>query len=542
MESKGNGSATNSEFSSCCTQVPRYALLIMTIVCFVGAAVRAQNSPAGATPSITDKLTRPTGSGTGAWTDEQIATMNRIRDAAISDPYAYNELMYLTDSIGPRLAGSPQAAAAVQWVAKEMRAIGADVTLEQTTVPHWVRGQEAACLTVWPGMTSNTTQKVVITALGNSVATPSTGLVAPVVVVTSFTDLQRLGPEAVRGKIVLFDRPFDKELAAEGRGLDAYILNGPYRISGASVAASAGAAAVLVRSLGNEDLRIPHTGAVLYKSGTKIPAAAITAEDAELIARLARRGTVVMRLVLTPKTLLPAISYNVIADWKGSGHPEQVVIVSGHLDSWDLGTGAVDDGAGVVTAMETIQLLHSLGIHPRRTIRFVAWMNEEFGGTGAATYASEHSRDLGSHIAAMESDTGSDHPTGLFFSASPGLSKYLAPVIQALEPLGAGTIEATETLPSVDIAPLVEAGVAGITPAQDLRSYFNYHHTAADTLDKIDLRHLAENAAVIAVTAYALADATNPLPALRGRTRDSSSENLHHPAPSSTDSSPQAVH
>jgi carboxypeptidase Q len=511
-------------------------------ICLVGAVVRAQNTTAGATPSITDKLTTPTGSGTGAWTDEQIATMNRIRDAAMSDPYAYNELMYLTDSIGPRMPSSLQAAAAVQWVAKEMRAMGADVSLEQTTVPHWVRGQESACLTVWPGMTPNTAQKIVITALGNSVATPGAGLVAPVVVVTSFADLQRLGPEAVKGKIVLFDRPFDKELAAEGRGLDAYILNAPYRISGASVAASAGAVAVLVRSLGSEDLRIPHTGVVLYKSGKKIPAAAITAEDAELIARLAKRGTVVMRLVLTPKTLPPATSYNVIADWKGSDDPEQVVIVSGHLDSWDLGTGAVDDGAGVVTAMETIQLLHTLGIRPRRTIRFVAWMNEENGASGAATYASDHSRDLGSHIAAMESDTGSDHPVGLFFSGSPGLSKYLAPVAQALDPLGADTIEATEDLPSEDIAPLVEAGVPGITPAQDLRYYFNYHHTAADTLDKVNPRYLAENAAVIAVTAYALADASNPPSALSGRTRDSGSEDIQHPDLSRTVSSPPAVH
>ena len=526
MEFDGKGSATNSEFSSCCTHVPGCALLILAFFFLVGVAVRAQNSPAGATPSITDKLTRPTGSGTGAWTDEQIATMNRIRDAAIADPYAYNELMFLTDSIGPRLTGSPQAAAAVQWVATEMRAIGADVSLEQTTVPHWVRGQESARLTDWPGMTPNTTQKIVITALGNSVATPGTGLVSPVVVVTSFAELQRLAPEAIKGKIVLFDRPFDKELAAEGRGLDAYILNAPYRISGSSVAASAGAAAVLVRSLGSEDLRIPHTGVVLYQSVTKIPAAAIAAEDAELIARLAKRGRVVMRLVLTPKTLPPATSYNVIADWKGSDHPEQVVIVSGHLDSWDLGTGAVDDGAGVVTAMETIQLLHSLGIHPRRTIRFVAWMNEENGATGAATYASDHSRDLGSHVAAMESDTGSDHPVGLFFWGSPGLSNYLAPVAHSLETLGADTIKATEDLPSEDIAPFVEAGVEGITPAQDLRYYFNYHHTAADTLDKVNPRHLAENAAVIAVAAYALADASNPPPDVSGR----------------TGSSPQAVH
>lgn len=203
-------------------------------------------------------------------------------------------------------------------------------------------------------------------------------------VVSSFADLQRLGTEAVKGKIVLFDRPFDKELEAEGRGLDAYILNAPYRMSGASFAAWPELRRFwCLHSEAN--LHIPHTGMVLSKSDRKIPAAAIAAEDAELIARLAKRVTVVMRLVLTPQTLPSATSYNVIADRKGSDHPEQVVIVSGHLDSWDLGTGAVDDGAGVVTAMEAIQLLHSLGIHPRRTIRFVAWMNEEHGTTGAAT-------------------------------------------------------------------------------------------------------------------------------------------------------------
>jgi carboxypeptidase Q len=363
--------------------VLRYVLLIAINLCFVETAVRAQIAPTSALPSMTDKLTTPTSSDTGAWTEEQIATMNRIRDAAMSNSYAYNKLMYLTDSIGSRLAASPQAAAAVQWVASEMRSLGAEVTLEKTPVPHWIRGDETASLTNWPGMTPDTTQKIVVTALGNSVATPSAGLVAPVVVLSSFAELKRISPDALKGKIVLFDRPFDKELTAEGQGLNAYMQNAPYLISGASAAAAAGAAAVLVRSLGSEDLRVVHTGIVAYEDGiAKIPAAAITAEDAELLARLTKRGPVVMRLVLTPRTLPPVSSYNVIADWKGSDRPEQVVIVSGHLDSWDLGTGAIDDGAGVVTAMEAIQLLRSLGIHPRRTVRMIAWMNEENGATG----------------------------------------------------------------------------------------------------------------------------------------------------------------
>ena len=460
-------------------------------------------------------MTAP-GTNTGSWTQEQIAMMGRLRDAAMTDPYAFEQLTHLTNVIGPRLTGSPQASAAVEWVAAEMRSLGATVTLEKTSVPRWIRGDETAMLTSWPGMVPGTTQKIVLTALGNSVATPTQGLTAQVTVVNSFTDLKGLSPEKVNGRIVLFDRPFDKELTAEGQGLNAYIEDAPYRLLGASAAASMGAAAVLVRSLGSADLRLPHTGNVVYTStASKIPAAAVTAEDAALLARLAKNGPVIMRLTLTPRTLPAAISYNVIADWKGSVHPEEVVIVSGHLDSWDLGTGATDDGAGVVMAMETIQLLHSLELHPRRTVRLIAWMNEENSATGAATYATDHASQVGQHIAAIESDTGCDHPTGLLFSGSPVLANYLAPVGLVLQPINAGVISRTENLPSEDVAPLVKAGVPGLTPAQDLRHYFDYHHTAADTLDKVDKHLLAENAAVIAVTAYALADASTPAPRIR---------------------------
>jgi carboxypeptidase Q len=473
----------------------------------------AQNAPVAApASSIDERILSLAEPGTGAWTPEQIATMNRLRDAAISDPYAYDELAYLADNIGPRLSGSAQAGAAVERVAARMRALGATVTLEKTVVPHWIRGEETAALTEWPGMVPGTTQKIVLTALGNSVATPPAGLTAPVLVVNSFAALKALPASAVTGKIVLFNIPFDKEMTAQGKGLEAYVQAAPYRVSGPSIAAKLGAAAVLVRSLGSEDLRIPHTGTLLYVDGVrKVPAAAVTAEDAGLIARLAGQGQITMRLTLTPQTLPPITSYNVIADWKGSEHPEQVVIVSGHLDSWDLGTGATDDGAGIVTAMETIQLLQSLDIHPRRTIRFVAWMNEEFDASGAATYGTEHTAEFGNHIAALESDLGCDHPTGLFLSSST-LEKYLAPVGEVLKAIGAGTLTSVEEIPSVDLAPMIAGGVPSLAPAQDSRFYFNYHHTAADTLDKVDKHHLAENAAVIAVTAYALADAAVPAP------------------------------
>ena len=495
----------------------RLQLLLPVLLSTVAliATASAQNPSTAALPgSILDRFsTLPLpGSETGAWTAQQIATMSRLRDAAMGDDYAYSQLAYLTDTIGPRLAGSLQAGAALERVAAQMRSHGAVVTLEKTAVPHWVRGEETAALTQWPGKVVGTTQKIVLTALGNSVATPAAGITAPVLVVDSFTQLQALPAGVVRGKIVLFNRRFDQELTSQGQGLEAYLQNAPYRYLGPSVAASLGAAAVLVRSLGNADFRLPHTGVTQYvEGGINVPAAAVTAEDAELLRRLAQQGTVMMRLTLTPQTLPPAISYNVIADWKGAEHPEQVVIVSGHLDSWDLGTGAIDDGAGVVTAMEAIQLLQSMNIHPRRTVRFVAWMNEEFGASGAATYGKEHAAEFADHVAVMESDRGCDHPTGLLLS-SPALKKYLAPVGEALEPIGAGVLTSVEQIPSEDLIPMSSGGVPSLVPAQDMRFYFNYHHTAADTLDKVDKHHLAENAAVVVVTAYALADASTPAP------------------------------
>src|SRR6201996_4123016 len=242
----------------------------------------------------------------GAWTPEQIANMERLRDAALNDPYALNELRHLTDNIGPRLAGSPQAEHAVEWVAEEMRALGATVTIEKTTVPHWVRGEETAELTDWPGMTPKTTQKIVLTALGGNVATPKDGISAPVVVVDSFADLKALPKDAVKGKILLFNEHFDKELAAQGRGDEAYGGAVLYRGAAPSVAASLGAVATLVRSVGGAGYRLPHTGRPYYSPGLpKIPSAAVTAEDADLLKNLASQGEVQMHLTLTPETLSP---------------------------------------------------------------------------------------------------------------------------------------------------------------------------------------------------------------------------------------------
>ena len=295
-----------------------------------------------------------------------------LRDAALSDDYAYQQVAHLTDNIGPRANGSAQAAAAVQYVADELRKLGLEVRLEEVKVPHWMRGIETAELVEYPGQAQGTTQKIVLTALGGNVPTSAEGITAEVVVVKNFDELTTLGREKVAGKIVLFNVVFDKQKAANGMAGEAYGEAVAYRGGGAKAAAELGAVGSLVRSVGNADYRLPHTGA---STAAGIPAGAVSSEDADLMTRLGAQGKVRIRLTLTTKTGPDVLSYNVVADLKGSEHPEQVVIVSGHLDSWDLGTGAIDDAAGVAVAMETAELIQQLHLHPKRTIRVIAgWM------------------------------------------------------------------------------------------------------------------------------------------------------------------------
>ena len=472
-------------------------------------SAKPQSNP----PTVLDRLNVMLAGGKSAWTTDQIATMEHLCEAAMKDRYALNELRFLSNNIGPRLSGSPQAQQAVEYVAAEMRSLGAEVMLEKASVPHWVRGVETAELIAWPGQaTGITTEKIVLTALGGSIATPAEGITAEVVVVDDWQQLHALAEGAVKGKILLFNHKFDKELAAQGDGLDAYANGVVYRGAGPIAAAQAGAVAVLVRSIGGADYRLPHTGLTQYAPNVpKIPAAAVTAEDADLMKSLTADGPVKMHLTLTPQSLPNTDGYNVIADWKGTEHPEQVVIVSGHLDSWDLGTGAIDDGAGVAISMEAIHLLRELGIHPRRSVRFVAWMSEEEGSEGAAAYVAEHKDDVANHIGAIESDLGADHPAGIYYAGKPVLAQWLRPVSQVLNAIGAETLRPTPEA-GEDISTLTEHGVPSFAPVQDSRFYFNYHHTAADTFDKVDPKHLNENAAVMAVLAYALADSPEPAP------------------------------
>ena len=440
------------------------------------------------------------------------ADLARVRDAALSGDWAYERLEELTDRIGPRLSGSPQQLAAVHQVADALRALGARVTLQPAKVPHWIRGDEHAELTGYAGRPAGLTQQLHLTALGGSGATPGGGVETTVVVVHDFAELAARAGE-VRGRIVLFDVHFDRRWADSGHDLEAYRRAVAYRGGGPAAAARLGAAVALVRSVGGAEYRLPHTGMTRWdEQQTPIPAAALAAEDADLIVRLARQGPVTMKVSLTPRTLPDADSFNVIADWPGRAPSGEYVIVSGHLDSWDLGTGATDDGAGVMGAAGVIEVLHRLNLHPRRTVRFIAWASEETGSQGAQAYFRALQGDLGSQCAAIESDHGAGRAIGIEAAVSPDSQALLAPVIEALAPLGASILEPKDGEVGADIGALQESGVPGFAPLTDSRRYFDYHHTAADTLDKVDPSDLKTHVAVMATLAYFLAERETCLP------------------------------
>src|SRR5438045_804241 len=432
----------------------------------------------------------------------------KLRDAALTDDYAYQQLEYLTDSIGPRPQGSPQADAAAHYVADELRKLGLEVHLEPVPVHRFTRGIDSAELVQYPGQPEGTHQKIVVTALYGNSPTSEAGITADVVVVNNFDELRALGREKVEGKIVLYNYVYDHRKAMAGRSGEAYQEAVPYRGSGAKAAHELGAVASLVRSVGDGAFRLAHTG---WSADAPIPAGAVSAEDAALIARLAARGKVRLHLTLTTRQGPEAQGYNVVGDLKGSERPEQIVVVSGHLDSWDLGTGAIDDGAGVAVAMATAEIVHRLNLHPKRTFRVIALMNEEMGATGRDAYVKDHAAEVANHVAAIESDLGAEHPVGFHAKISEAAQKQLTPVQTVLAWFGANLIQLVPSSPETDIETLADKGVPALGIWQNGLTYFSYHHTPADTLDKIVPQELRENAACMAVMGYALADMTEPL-------------------------------
>jgi len=413
----------------------------------------------------------------------------------------------LTDEVGPRLAGSPGDRAAVAWGQTLLRELGfSNVRAEEVPVTAWERGVETA------EVVSPFPQKLVVTALGGSVGTPAEGIAAPVVEMKTLEALEaavKADPDAVRGKIVFFSRRTVKGEQGPGYG-----ANVPMRSTGAAKAGPHGALAVLVRSIATSTSRFAHTGSTNYTDGgPRIPAAAVSNIDADLLERLLARGPVKVRLVLGCRPLPPATSANVIGEVTGRERPDEVVVVSGHLDSWDLGRGAIDDGAGCAIAIEAARLIAESPRRPRRTIRVVLYANEESGLAGGTGYAARHAAELPKHAGAFEADSGTGAPLGFSWNAAETLEPALAAVAKLLEPLGAGTLRKGGR-GGADTSPMAPAGVPLFGLRQESGSYFDFHHSADDTFDKIEGPSLDKAAAAVAAMAYAVADLPriHPLP------------------------------
>lgn len=422
-------------------------------------------------------------------------TVDRIVGTALADSAAYRRLAILADRFGPRFSGSENLERAIDWILEEMRRDGlANVRGEPVMVPHWVRGQESAEL-VEPRY-----RRLPMLGLGGSIGTPAEGITAPVLVVRSFEDLGRRAAEA-QGKIVLFNVPFTN-----------YGETVRYRAAGAVAAARAGAVASLIRSVTPYSQQTPHTGGMSYSDSVpKIPHAAITVEDADMLQRMQDRGErIVVRLRMEAQTLPDVPSRNVVAELPGSERPQEVVVVGGHIDSWDVGQGAMDDGGGSVVAWEAVRLLSRLGLKPKRTVRVVLWTNEENGLRGGTGYRDAHAAELDRHILAIESDAGVFKPTGFGFSGSDAAYAVVREIGALLEPIGAGTI--TRGGGGADVGPLAREGVPVMGLSVDGSRYFYYHHTDADTMDKLDPRDMGLCVAAMAVMAYVVADLPDPLP------------------------------
>jgi len=435
-------------------------------------------------------------------TDRYRQTAERIIDAALAGNDAWRKMEELCDGIGHRLSGSPELERAVEWAAAAMTRDGQqNVRKELVSVPRWIRGRESLV------MTQPRRMELTLLGLGGSIATPPDGITAPVLVVSDKDELDKLGEDA-RGRIVLFNHampPYDVETGTH------YGRTVAYRGNGAVWAAEKGAAAALVRSVTARSLNSPHTGAMRYREGVrKIPTAAISIEHAEMLARLTRSGTsVTVTLKMEAQTLPDAPSANVIGELRGRTRPEEVVVIGGHLDSWDVGQGAHDDGGGCVISMEAINVLRKLDLRPARTIRVVLFTNEENGLAGGRAYAEQHLDEMPNHVAAIESDGGVFAPLG--FSVTTASEARQDRAVEQLGQITAllariGATRAKGGGGGADIGPMRQHGVTLLAHDADMSTYFDYHHSHADTLDKVDPLELSRNVAAMAVMAYVLAD------------------------------------
>jgi carboxypeptidase Q len=471
---------------------------------FGTASAPAASAPA--VPSAAAAPGAPASAAAATISDRYRETVDKIVTTARADRDAYKKLAYLTDHIGNRLSGSAALDHAIAWAAQAMKDDGHTVRTDAVMVPHWVRGVEAAELT------APISRPLRVLGLGGTVATPKSGITAPVIVIHDWADLDARR-DAVKGAIVLYDVAMPKWTEDKGSGYGETVQ---YRGRGASRAARYGAVAILMRSVTAHSLRTPHTGAMDYEEGVpKIPAVAVTVEDSTLIARLAAEGPVTLHLRVDDQLLPDVRSANVIGELRGRERPDEIVVIGGHIDSWDVGQGAHDDGAGAVTMMQALTTLRKLGLAPRRTVRVVLFTNEENGLRGGRAYAKDHAAELPSTVLAVESDSGGFAPRGFSVQARPEVADRIrarvAELASLLAPLGATRVILGHG--GADIGPMVASGVPTIGLDTDGRTYFDIHHTDADTLDKVDPAALADDVAAVAALAYVVADLPDRLDA-----------------------------
>jgi len=420
---------------------------------------------------------------------------NDIIEASLSDSLSYNRLAYLCDTFGPRLSGSTNLENAIDWILEAMKKDGlTNVRGEKVKVPVWIRGRESARL-IEPFA-----KDLAMLGLGGSIGTPRAGIRGEVIVVNSFEELDDRKDE-VKGRIVLFNAEFTT-----------YGETVQYRYKGAQAAAQYGAVASLIRSVGPWSMNTPHTGGMAYSDTIpKIPHAALTPEDAMMLRRIHDRGDkIILELKMKAKMAADRYSRNVVAEFLGSEFPEEVVVLGGHIDSWDVGQGAQDDAGGCLAAWHAVKLIKDLGLQPRRTLRVVMWTNEENGGRGNKAYRDAHRAELDNHVAAIESDGGVFKPKGFGFSGSAEAMDIVSEIGTLLDRIGAGEI--TEGGRAADVTPLNDEGVPVMSLKVDGSKYFWYHHTNADTFDKVDRDELNRCMAAMAIMAFVLADLDEPLP------------------------------
>jgi Zn-dependent M28 family amino/carboxypeptidase len=420
----------------------------------------------------------------------------RLRDAALTDDTAWTLLESLTTDIGPRLVGSPGMTRAKDWGVKQFEALGfTNIKVEPFAKPSWVRGAESAA------MVGPYDYPLSIIGLGGSVPTPAKGIEAEVVVFPAYADLLAAPKDSLAGKIAVVTQPMTRTQDGSGYG-----AAGIARRSGPSEAARRGAVAYLTRSISTSDLRSPHTGLTRYADDApKIPAAALGVPDAELIERLSKKGPVRIRLNLASSVQDRTIAWNISGDIAGSTRPDQVIVIGGHLDSWDVGTGAIDDASGIAITTAAAKLIGDLPRHPARTIRVVMWGSEESGGSSEA-FALAHKDGLNSMVAAGESDLGADRIYALQLPAGALSSPALADLPALMAPLKVMVSRDPAPFGGADTEGLQKGGVPVFSLRQDASRYFDLHHSPDDTLDKVDPRQLSQNVAAWTALLYVIAD------------------------------------